>query len=141
MTPERRQLLLRSWATLDTRGSDLADIFYRHLFALDPSTEQMFARTAMAEQREKFMGMMRAIVGLEDDSGLVSSTAALARRHVGYGVRDKDYDTVGEAVMRTLEDGLGTTLTPELRGIWNEWLVVLTTLMRRAAERPRSPAP
>jgi len=137
MTPERRQQLLRSWATLDPRGNDLAKVFYGHLFAIDPSSEQLFALTDMPAQREKFMAMMRTIVEL-DEPALVTGAAAMARRHVAYGVRDQDYVTVVEAVMRTLEDGLGGDLTPELRGVWHEWLTVLATLMRRAAERPLS---
>jgi hemoglobin-like flavoprotein len=138
MDPRRRQLLTRSWATLEPRGHLLADVFYGHLFAIAPASRQMFAHSAMDQQREKFVAMMRSIVELEDDaSALVATIAALARRHVTYGVQDADYDTALEALMRTLEDELGAELTPELRGVWTEWLVVVMTLMRRAAARPQ----
>ena len=38
---------------------------------------------------------------------LVITLEGLARRHLGYGVKDEHYDKVGEALLWTLEKGLG----------------------------------
>ncbi len=39
----------------------------------------------------------------------------VGRRHVGYGVRDAHYATVGNALLWTLEHGPHEAFTPEVR--------------------------
>jgi hemoglobin-like flavoprotein len=51
----------------------------------------------------------------------------LGRRHAGYGVNKRDYETVGEALLWTLEQGLGPGFTPEIKEAW-------TTLYRLVAD-------
>jgi hemoglobin-like flavoprotein len=134
VTPERRSLLVASWAALTPRADALAAAFYRDLFARDPACARLFAGTDLRRQREKFVAMMDAIVAFDDDAGaLVAAAAELARRHAGYGVRDSDYETATAALLQAIEQAGGGGSTPELRGVWREWLLVLTTVMRRAA--------
>ena len=45
---------------------------------------------------------------------------ALGRRHAGYGVRPEHYDTVGAALLWTLEQGLGDAFTDDVRAAWAE---------------------
>ena len=58
---------------------------------------------------------------------------ALGRRHVGYGVRDSHYATVGEALLWTLEQGLGDAFTPDVRAAWAETYGTRAGVMQRAA--------
>ena len=37
---------------------------------------------------------------------------------MGYGVKASDYQTVGAALIATLEKGLGADFTPEVRAAW-----------------------
>ncbi|MFA9474286.1 MAG: globin domain-containing protein [Filomicrobium sp.] len=39
----------------------------------------------------------------------------LGRKHVDYGVKDEHYQPVGEALIFTLEKGLGGDFTPEVK--------------------------
>ena len=57
----------------------------------------------------------------------------LGRRHVGYGVADEHYDTVGAALLWTLEKGLGRAFTPEVKDAWATVYGVLATTMKNAA--------
>jgi hemoglobin-like flavoprotein len=59
----------------------------------------------------------------------------LGRRHVAYGVRRKDYDTVGSALLWTLEVGLGPAFTAEARGAWAAVYSLLASTMQAAAAR------
>jgi len=52
---------------------------------------------------------------------------------VRYGVKDAYYDTVGAALLWTLERGLGAAFTPAVRDAWTETYTVLATVMQRAA--------
>ena len=50
-----------------------------------------------------------------------------------YGVADRHYDTVGEALLWTLEMGLGRAFTPEVKEAWTAVYGLLATTMREAA--------
>ena len=45
---------------------------------------------------------------------LVPVVEDLGRRHAGYGVKDEHYDSVGAALLWTLERGLGKAWTPQV---------------------------
>ena len=56
--------------------------------------------------------------------------AALGQRHVGYGVRAEHYDTVGQALLWTLDQGLGALRTTEARDAWVATYELVATAMR-----------
>ena len=58
---------------------------------------------------------------------------SLGQRHERYGARDADYETVGAALLWTLEQGLGAAFTPEVRGAWAQAYDLLATTMKAAA--------
>src|SRR5262249_31290847 len=51
------------------------------------------------------------------------------RRHAGYGVKERDYETVGEALLWTLEQGLGPGFTPEIREAWTGFYQLVADTM------------
>ena len=59
---------------------------------------------------------------------------ALGRRHVGYGVRDRHYLTVAEALLWTLEQGLGAAFTEETKQAWIDAYGLLATTMQNGAK-------
>src|SRR5215211_7567180 len=118
LTVAQKTLVQDSFATIATIADDAAILFYEKLFELDPSLRAMF-RGDMAEQRRKLMQMLTAAVkGLDRLEQLVPVVQDLGRRHVRYGVQDSHYDTVGEALLWTLQMGLGRGFTPEVKAAW-----------------------
>ena len=57
----------------------------------------------------------------------------MARRHVIYGVQPQHYDTVGAALLWTLEQGLGNGFTAEVRAAWTEAYGLLASAMQKAS--------
>ena len=53
---------------------------------------------------------------------------------------DKHYDTVGAALLWTLEKGLGTAFTPEVKEAWVTVYALLATTMKNAAAKELSAA-
>ena len=80
-----------------------------------------------------------AISQLKDLPTLVKILEGLAVRHVGYGVRDEHYDKVGEALIWTLERGLGAAFTSELRAAWIALYTTAADVMRNAAKGVTAP--
>jgi hemoglobin-like flavoprotein len=133
LTVAQKTLVQDSFAVITPIADDAAALFYRRLFELDPSLERMF-KGDMAEQRRKLMQMLTAAVkGLDRLEQLVPVVQDLGRRHIGYGVADRHYDTVGEALLWTLEKGLGSAFTPEVRNAWVTVYGLLATTMKESA--------
>jgi hemoglobin-like flavoprotein len=73
--------------------------------------------------------------GLTRLDTIVPAVQDLGRRHVKYGVKDKHYDTVGAALLWTLEQGLGDAFTPDVKSAWASAYGVLAGTMKDAAAK------
>ena len=106
MRPETERVVRESWAQFEPVAVESAAFFYDKLFELDPEAQRLFAKTDMVAQGHKVMRMFAEIVhNLDRPEALVAEVADLGRRHVGYGVQDHQYDSVGTALLWTLERG------------------------------------
>ena len=65
---------------------------------------------------------------------LVPTIADLGRRHTAYGVTDAHYDSVGAALLWTLEQGLGNAWTADVKAAWAAAYTLLAGVMRDAAK-------
>jgi hemoglobin-like flavoprotein len=64
----------------------------------------------------------------------------LGRRHVTYGVTHAHYDTVGAALLWTIQKVLGPAFTADVQNAWATVYGVLATTMQHAARREAVPA-
>lgn len=136
MTSEEVELVRESWRRLGPEGERASQLFYDRLFELHPESRQLFAGTDLPAQGRKLMDMIGGIVGsLDAPLEAIPEVAALGRRHVSYGVQDRDYASVGAALLWTLEQLLGDSFTPELHDAWAEAYLRAAAIMRRAAAR------
>ena len=74
-----------------------------------------------------------AVKELERWDQLSPAVQALGKRHAGYGVKDADYDTVADALLWTLQTGLGADFTDEVRLAWVNTYTALADTMKAAA--------
>jgi nitric oxide dioxygenase len=87
-------------------------------------------RGDMKEQGRKLMAVLASVVhGLGNLESVLPAARALAKRHVGYGVKASDYTPVGAALLWTLERGLAEQWTPELAAAWGAAYSVLSEFM------------
>lgn len=133
MTSAQIELIRQSFARVAPIADTAAALFYKRLFDLDPALRPMFP-PSLDMQGRKLMQMIGAAVGMLDKPrALIPALENLGRRHTGYGVEDRHYDTVGEALLWTLEKGLGASFTAEVRQAWTELYGVIATTMKNAA--------
>jgi hemoglobin-like flavoprotein len=134
MTPQQAKLVQSTWELVVPISDKAAALFYGRLFGMDPALKPLFT-SDITEQGKKLMHMITmAVRGLNDLNALVSAVQALGRRHISYRVRDEHYDTVGSALLWTLEKGLGPTFTPEVKEAWATVYETLATTMKDAAK-------
>jgi len=136
MTPEKIALVRSSWQQVRPISDSAAKLFYGQLFELDPSLRSMF-KGDMVEQGRKLMTMINMVVNsLDNLAPLIGAVEDLGRRHVGYGVTEAHYDTVGSALLWTLGKGLGEQFTPPVEAAWTEAYTTLASAMKQAAYAP-----
>ena len=127
-------LVQQTWEQVGPIADEAATVFYSRLFELDPSLRSMFRQTDMVEQRRKLMQMITvAVRGLNRFDELMPAMQAMGRRHVGYGVQDHHYDTVGAALLWTLEQGLGDAFTLEARESWTLLYGTLASILKTSS--------
>lgn len=77
-----------------------------------------------------------AVNSLDRMEQLLPVVRSLGTRHVSYGVRDKDYDTVGQALLWTLRKGLGEAFTRDVEAAWSNVYATLASAMQSGSETP-----
>lgn len=136
MTPEKIALVRSSWQQVLPIQETAARLFYERLFELDPALRALF-KGDLTEQGRKLMTMINMVVtSLDNLAPLLGTVEDLGRRHVGYGVTEAHYDTVGSALLWTLDKGLGEQFTPAVEGAWTEAYATLASAMKQAACAP-----
>lgn len=134
MNPRQIGLIKSSWDKVFPIADKAAELFYGKLFELDPELKKLF-KTDLSEQGKKLMTMLDTVVkSLDKLEVVVPAIQASGKRHVGYGVKDKDYDTVGTALIWTLGAGLGDDFTDEVKDAWLAAYTILATTMKDAAK-------
>lgn len=135
MTDKQISLVKSSWKIFQTIDPVLVgDVFYSKLFIENPRFRQMFTGST-EEQSRKLIDMLSIIVGrLDRLHELSEEIRQLAIRHAGYGVKPKHYAAVGNALMWTLEHGLGQEWNTDVKAAWTECYSILSETMIQAAE-------
>lgn len=133
MTPDQIQLVQASWQRIQPLQAVAADLFYGRLFEIAPDTRPLFRRDIHA-QGGMLMKALDLVVGsLARLDEVLPVAAQMARRHVGYGVVPAHYDSVGVALLWTLEQALAADFSPALRQAWATAYLALAGAMKAAA--------
>lgn len=130
MTTEQIRLVKKTWKAF--RGispATVGDLFYSKLFSDNPALRKMFP-SDMEQQYQKLIDMLNAVViRLDKLDELNEEIAAMAQRHVEYGVRPAHYKLVGNALLWTLQKGLGKDWTEEVKNAWSTCYKILADTM------------
>lgn len=133
LTPEQITLVKGSWSQVVPIADQAAELFYGKLFELDPALKPMF-KGDMVEQGNKLTQMIGiAVDGLDRLEEIVPAVQELGVRHLDYGVKSSHYDTVGAALLWTLEQGLGEGFTTDVKSAWTDVYMLLANTMKEAA--------
>ncbi len=130
MTDRQIQLVKQTWRLLrEVDPHLLGDVFYRRLFMEFPGVRLLF-RGPMDAQYEKFVAMLSFIVArIDRPDALRDEVVEMAKRHEGYGVKPFHYPLVAEALLWTLEKGLGKAWNEDVQQAWTVCYDALSQIM------------
>ena len=111
-------LVRSTWAKVATDPEAASALFYATLFKLAPETEQLFKSDLEAQGAKLTETLAFVVDHLDDPDTLLPAARDLAIRHTTYGVAAGDYDSVGTALLQTLESALGTGFAAAEKSAW-----------------------
>jgi hemoglobin-like flavoprotein len=133
LTDHQRTLVRETWALVVPIAPTAAALFYGRLFDTAPALRALFHHADMDVQGNKLTQVLGfAVAHLDRLDTLAPAVEALGRRHASYGVEDRDYQAVGEALLWTLEQGLGPAFTAEAHAAWSNTFRLISGIMRSA---------
>jgi hemoglobin-like flavoprotein len=145
LTDKQKVLIRDSWRLVVPIAETAADLFYKRLFETNPEYRALF-KADMTAQKRKLISMLSFVVRsldwpdsawretVDEENDLFLIVLALGRRHSTlYRVPDESYEAVGQALVWTLDYGLGKAFTEEVRAAWLQVyrLVAMTMKMGR----------
>lgn len=146
LTDAQKELIQRSWKLVVPISETAADLFYKRLFELHPEYRRLFPDD-MSAQKRKLLRMLAFIVKSFDwadhqwreevnpDEDLMLVVLALGRRHTElYKIPDESYAAVAEALLWTLDYGLGEAFTDEVRAAWVSVYTILAATMKMGCQ-------
>lgn len=126
-------LVQKSWNKIVPMKASIAAAFYAKLFELDPALQSLFKEN-LVEQGEKLMQMANTVVGeLSEWDDLVPFIQVIGVKLAKYGIEEKDYETVGKALIGTLTKILGADFTEDVKAAWIAVYAILASTMKQAA--------
>lgn len=133
MTPTQIQLVRQTWTRLLPIQREAGNVFYDRLFTLDPDIRRLFKRDIAAQGAMLMAALNGVVMSLDRMERVLPMARELAIRHVAWGVEERHYDTVGEALLWTLAQALADEFTPPVREAWGAAYGALADVMKAAA--------
>jgi hemoglobin-like flavoprotein len=131
------ELLQSSFEQVKPAATQLTSRFYELIFTDYPDLKPLFAHTDMPEQRQKLLQSLVLVVeNLREPEVLSSSLKGLGTRHVQYGVLPAHYPSIGQCLIKALQETAGAAWTPEMQQAWIEAYGAVTALMLDGANYP-----
>lgn len=141
ITDEQKAVIHANWRLVLPIADTAADLFYRRLFELKPEYQALFGED-MDGQKKKLLQMLSFVVrslewggaawadDVPPDDDLFLVLLALGRRHSTlYGVPDEGYEAVIDALLWTLDYGLGKAFDEKAYDAWSQVMVLVANTM------------
>ncbi|ATY32559.1 globin family protein [Sphingomonas psychrotolerans] len=129
MNPETIVLVQKSFKVVASIADEVGPMFYARLFDVRPELRPLFADNIEPQARKLVQMLAMVVNGLHRLDALMPAIEDLARRHIDYGVVAEHYPAVGDALIWTLEQGLGDAFTPPVRRAWVTTYAALSRAM------------
>jgi len=129
-------LVRASWAKIEPNAEAFAVQFYQQLFILDPALQSLFKRSMNMQGRKLVSMFSSAIIYIDWPEKIIPPLITAGQRHQQYGVKPEDYDTVGEALITTLQKSLADEFTKEVEYSWLHAYNTIQAIMKTANALP-----
>jgi methyl-accepting chemotaxis protein len=134
MTVQQVEAVRASWKLVLPIQDEAGKMFYDKLFTTAPGIRHMF-KPDITHQANKLMQVLGYVVSkLHRMDELLPEVQKLGAKHQGYGAHPEHYEVVGQCLIATLKDGLGSHWNAETQDAWVTAFNTLKNVMIIAQE-------
>lgn len=135
LTDEEKQMIMDSFTKIAPISEQVAEAFYKRLFEIAPDTKPLFKDINMQDQGRKLMQTIATAVGALYTPDVFDETfEALGKRHVAYGVTEKQYQDVKLALLGAFKDCLTDDYTEAVNIAWGKVYDMMAESAKKAYE-------
>jgi nitric oxide dioxygenase len=135
MTPDQVNLVELSFVKVKLISEQASALFYDRLFETKPELRPLFKGDMKEQGRLLMVTLATAVALLKRPIELEKAVEDLGVRHARYNVQTEHFEPVGEALIWTLEKGLGPEFTPEVKAAWIAMYGIVSMTMMRGLRR------
>jgi len=135
MTPDQVNLVEVSFVKVKLISEQASALFYDRLFETKPELRPLFKGDMKEQGRLLMVTLATAVALLKRPIELEKAVEDLGVRHAKYNVQTEHFEPVGEALIWTLEKGLGPEFTPEVKAAWIALYRIVSMTMMRGLRR------
>lgn len=129
LTEQQTLLIQHTFQKFRDKGEDAARSFYDRVFTAAPAARSLFPDD-VGKQARKFVQSLNVIVSSLTASDRATRTLQrLGERHRQYGVVPDHYEPVGQALIATLKDELGSEFTQDAEQAWSDAFRLISLAM------------
>lgn len=134
MNTSQKELVKGTVPLLKAKGNDLISYFYQRMLTNNPELIDVFniANQASGKQQNALTGAVLAYAeNIDNPTVLINTLKAIGNKHVSLNIAAEQYDIVGNHLINSIIEVLGTAATPELIEAWTCAYTELAQIMIR----------
>jgi hemoglobin-like flavoprotein len=114
----------------------IGELFYNRLFEIAPNIRPIFGFADATEQSRKLVATSSYIIKrLDNIDSITNEITRIVQHQVRFGVLEpRLYEPVGDAILWTLEQALGSNWNREVKTAWAICYIMLTNSLIEACE-------
>lgn len=123
LTPEQKKIVKETIPILKQAGEALTTQFYQNMFNEYPQVKIYFDSTNQKNLRQPKIlafALLKYAENIDDLSPLVDFVKQIVSKHVGLQIKPQHYPYVGNALIGTMGQLLGSTATKEFIDAWTQ---------------------
>lgn len=135
LSPQQIELIQNSWESIKPLADSFGKAVYDKVSQIDPEMGALFntgANSTEMQGRTLVFMMNAAVASLSQHEQQYQLFTHLGQRHLEYGVKQKDYHTLGVAWLETMQTVLGDKFDNQQYHAWLTLYQYLTQIMSEA---------
>lgn len=131
LTAVNAERIAATWQSALEAEGDLAEDFYREVFAASPEVVQLFPGDMAEQQKLLTLSMSQSIAMVGQPDSLILLMHASGVRHAHYGVEESQFPIIGKALVATVARRADPDFTVADRELWEGFYAAMSALMRK----------
>ena len=132
-------VLEASFEKVKPQANAFMSSFYDNLFTDYPAAKPLFTHTDMEKQKKQLLSALVFVVeNLRTPDTIIKALRGMGARHVKYGALPEHYPLVGNSLLKTFSQYLGSDWTDNTKQAWIDAYGLITNVMLEGADYSES---